>query len=131
MNSKKLMISITAMSVILVAVVMMFVHSTKPKDPEPMEITADAFAIGTWETTSHVSADGTDHVKLTFDKNGDAEGYFGKYKFEGTWQQKTESEIAIYNNKEEKIYTGSLVDEMLSLVSVNMTDSMTWVLAKK
>ena len=131
MNSKKLMISITAMSVILVALVMMVVHSTKPKEPEPMDITPDSFAIGTWETTDHSSDEGADHVKLTFDQEGNVRGIFGKYEFRGSWQQTKESEIAIYNNKDEKIYKGAYDGDKMKLASVNVTDSMTWSLAKQ
>ena len=130
MNSKKLMISITAMSLILVAVVVMVVHNTKPKEVKTIPITKESPAIGTWETEDHKSEEDANHVKLTFDKNGEAKGSFGKYDFEGTWQQIKDDTIDIVNQKGESIYQGVITDDTMDIKGVNVTDSMTWKLIK-
>ena len=130
MNSKKLMISITAMSLILVAVVVMFVHGSKSDEPKTIPITEKSMAIGTWETEDHKSDDDANHVKLTFEKSGDLKGAFGKYEIEGTWIQLSEDKINIVNQKGERVYEGVITDDTMDIRGINVTDSMKWTLVK-
>lgn len=130
MDSKKLMISITAMSLILVAVVVMVVNGSKSDEPKTIPITENSIAIGTWETEDHKSDKDANHVKLTFDKSGDLKGAFGKYDIEGTWQQIADDKINIVNQKGDSVYEGVITDDTMDIRGINVTDSMKWTLVK-
>ncbi len=135
------MMAITVLSLLIVVVVVFIVHSGKEDVTESIPISEDSVAIGSWETDGSGAAEGEEktmnEVSLTLDGKGQAEGTFGKYEYEGTWQLASEFEVRLINNKGEAVYKGIIDPEggdegapVMELKSQNVTDSMTWTLLK-
>lgn len=144
MNSRKVMMLITVLSLLIVVVVVFIVHSGKDDETEGIPITPDSVAIGSWSTDASGAAAGSgsektmDDVTLTLTEEGHADGTFGKYEFEGTWQQVSKFEIRLINNKGKSVYKAVIDPEdedterpAMDLAAKDVTDSMTWTLYKK
>ena len=152
MNSKKIMMLITALSLVIVLVVVMIVHSGKKDEPASIPIAKDSIAIGDWSTDIPGAADAEEantegetsaektmkEVSLTLAEDGDATGTFGKYDFEGSWEPVSKYEIRLINSRGESVYRAVIEpsDEetespSMDLAAKDVTDSMTWKLYKK
>lgn len=141
------MMLITALSLLIVIVVVFIVHTGKDDEMESIPITPDSAAIGAWSTDLPEAAGGDaaggsaktmNDVALELTENGHAEGTFGKYEFEGTWQQVSKFRIRLVNNKGKAVYEAVIDPDdedaerpSMELAATDVTDSMTWTLYKR
>lgn len=134
MNQKKLMISLTAMSLILVAAVVLVVHNSRSDSPKTVPIQSDSPAIACWITKGVRDKDSMDYVYMDLKKNGSADVKIGKYDFEGSWQPTEDGKILIRNDKDEDAYEGKIKEKgktkTMNIASVHVTDSKRWILTE-
>jgi hypothetical protein len=130
MTSKKLMISMTVMALLLVGTVVLIVHNNKSDGPKALEITADSPFIGAWHTASVKDKSSADYLRLDLSKNGKVNGDLGKYELTGTWAPVSDTTIEIKNKKGETAYTGTLKNDELLVAGKAVTDSSSWTLDK-
>ena len=145
MTSRKAMILITILSLLIVVVVVAIVHSGKDEETASIPITKDSVAIGSWSTAGDsegkTDAQGEktmNEVHLTLTDDGEAVGTFGKYDFEGSWEQVSKYEIRLVNSRGESVYKAVIDPEdeesgtaSMDLSAKDVTDSMTWKLFRK
>lgn len=131
MQFKKLMIGIIAMSLVLAALVIFMVHSSKGPEPKALEITADSPFIGTWVTSGERDKESMDYMELTLKKDGNIGGHVGKYELNGSWAPTSETHINIKNDKGDIAYEGNLKKDDLAISGKAVTDSSSWTLTKR
>ena len=131
MQFKKLMLGITAMSLVLAAVVIFMVHSGKEPEPKALEITADSPFIGTWITSAESDKESMDYMQLDLEKDGRISGHVGKYELNGSWSPTSDTHINIKNDKGDIAYEGNLKNDDLAISGKAVTDSSSWTLTKQ
>ena len=131
MNAKKLMISMTVMSLILVACVVLIVHNSKGSEPASIEIEKDSEFIGEWYTPDVKDDASMDYMDIKLHKDGEVTGKVGGYDFEGSWEPTSDTHANILNPKGDIAYEGNIKGRNLKISGKAVTDSSSWTLQKK
>lgn len=121
----------TAMSLILVACVVLIVHNSKGKEPPSIKIEKNSEFIGEWYTQYESDKDSMNYMNIKLHQDGEVTGKVGGYDFEGSWEPTSDSHANILNPKGDIAYEGKIKNEELYITGKAVTDSSVWKLRKK
>ncbi len=141
-RSKKPFIVIILMAAMMLLCFVFLSRFNGSSDEQAVPIMPDSIGVGTWVTepdkVDKSDKESPENISFSLNDTGQVSGKFGKYDFEGSWQQIGKYGIRLVNKDREVAYEGTIDTEneyegspTMELKSVHAADSMTWTLVKK